>query len=363
MSDNSFGRLFRVTTWGESHGPAIGCAVDGVPPRLPLSEADIQPWLDRRRPGRSRFTSQRREPDAVRIVAGVFEGQTTGMPVALVIDNVDARAPGLWRHQGQVPSRPRRLHLPAEIRHPRPSRLGPRLGPRDGDAGRGRRRRAQGAGPRRDDPGRAGADRRARHRARPLGLERGRQQPVLVPRRGHGRHLGDLSRRSAQAGQLGRRGGRNRRRGRPDGAGRAGLRQARRRPRERADEHQRGQGRRDRRRLRGGAADRPCRRRRDAHGRRRREVPCPTTPAACSGASRPARTSSPASPSSRHRRSRGRCAPSTAPATRSRSPPRGATTPASASARCRWARPWSPACWADHLLRQRAQTGAAAGSP
>ena len=92
MSDNSFGRLFRVTTWGESHGPAIGCAVDGVPPRLPLSEADIQPWLDRRRPGRSRFTSQRREPDTVRIVAGVFEGRTTGMPVALTIDNVDARA-------------------------------------------------------------------------------------------------------------------------------------------------------------------------------------------------------------------------------------------------------------------------------
>ena len=91
MSDNSFGRLFRVTTWGESHGPAIGCAVDGVPPRLELSEADIQPWLDRRRPGRSRFTSQRREPDAVRIVAGVFEGRTTGMPVALTIDNVDAR--------------------------------------------------------------------------------------------------------------------------------------------------------------------------------------------------------------------------------------------------------------------------------
>ena len=92
MSDNSFGRLFRVTTWGESHGPAIGCAVDGVPPRLELSEADIQPWLDRRRPGQSRFTSQRREPDTVRIVAGVFEGRTTGMPVALTIDNVDARA-------------------------------------------------------------------------------------------------------------------------------------------------------------------------------------------------------------------------------------------------------------------------------
>lgn len=91
MSDNSFGRLFRVTTWGESHGPSIGCVIDGVPPRLSLSESDLQPWLDRRRPGQNRFTTQRREPDTVRIAAGVFEGQTTGMPVSLIIDNVDAR--------------------------------------------------------------------------------------------------------------------------------------------------------------------------------------------------------------------------------------------------------------------------------
>ena len=92
MTDNSFGRLLRVTTWGESHGSAIGCVIDGVPPRLSLSEADIQIWLDRRRPGASRFTSQRREPDLVRIASGVFEGQTTGMPIGLIIDNVDARA-------------------------------------------------------------------------------------------------------------------------------------------------------------------------------------------------------------------------------------------------------------------------------
>jgi chorismate synthase len=91
MSDNSFGRLFRVTTWGESHGPSIGCVIDGVPPRLSLSESDLQPWLDRRRPGQNRFTTQRREPDTVQIAAGVFEGQTTGMPVSLIIDNVDAR--------------------------------------------------------------------------------------------------------------------------------------------------------------------------------------------------------------------------------------------------------------------------------
>ena len=91
MSDNSFGRLFRVTTWGESHGPQIGCVIDGVPPRLALGEAEIQVWLDRRRPGTSRFTSQRREADQVRITGGVFDGQTTGMPLSLIIENTDAR--------------------------------------------------------------------------------------------------------------------------------------------------------------------------------------------------------------------------------------------------------------------------------
>ncbi len=92
MSHNSFGHLFRVTTWGESHGPALGCVVDGCPPRIPLTEADIQPWLDRRRPGQSKFTTQRQEPDTVRILSGVFEGMTTGTPIALHIDNVDQRS-------------------------------------------------------------------------------------------------------------------------------------------------------------------------------------------------------------------------------------------------------------------------------
>jgi chorismate synthase len=92
MSDNSFGRLLRVTTWGESHGPAIGCVIDGCPPGLELGEADIQPWLDRRRPGASRFVTQRREPDQVRILSGVFEGRTTGTPISLMIENVDARS-------------------------------------------------------------------------------------------------------------------------------------------------------------------------------------------------------------------------------------------------------------------------------
>ena len=92
MSDNSFGALFRVTTWGESHGPAIGCVVDGVPPKIPIEAAEIQHWLDRRRPGQSRFVTQRREPDKVEILSGVFEGKTTGTPVSLMIKNKDARA-------------------------------------------------------------------------------------------------------------------------------------------------------------------------------------------------------------------------------------------------------------------------------
>lgn len=92
MSHNSFGHLFRMTTWGESHGPALGCVVDGCPPLIALDESDIQVWLDRRRPGQNRFTTQRREPDSVRILSGVFEGQTTGTPISLMIENVDQRS-------------------------------------------------------------------------------------------------------------------------------------------------------------------------------------------------------------------------------------------------------------------------------
>lgn len=92
MAGNSFGQVFRFTSWGESHGPAIGCVVDGVPPLLPLTEADIQPFLDKRAPGGSRFVTQRREPDQVKILSGVFEGRTTGTPISLMIENVDQRS-------------------------------------------------------------------------------------------------------------------------------------------------------------------------------------------------------------------------------------------------------------------------------
>ncbi len=97
MSHNSFGHLFRITTWGESHGPAIGCVVDGCPPGIPLTEADIQVYLDKRKPGQSRYTTQRQEPDKVAILSGVFTDEetgtqvTTGTPIALEIANEDPR--------------------------------------------------------------------------------------------------------------------------------------------------------------------------------------------------------------------------------------------------------------------------------
>lgn len=92
MSGNRFGTLFQYQTWGESHGPAIGVVVDGVPPRLSLTESDIQPFLDKRKPGTSRFVTQRKEDDAVKILSGTFEGQTTGTPISLMIENTDAKS-------------------------------------------------------------------------------------------------------------------------------------------------------------------------------------------------------------------------------------------------------------------------------
>ncbi len=111
MSHNTFGHLFRLTTWGESHGAAIGCVVDGCPPGLALTEADIQPYLDKRRPGQSRFTTQRQEPDTVRIMSGVFASPgkaqlTTGAPISLQIENVDQRS----KDYGEIASKFRPGH-------------------------------------------------------------------------------------------------------------------------------------------------------------------------------------------------------------------------------------------------------------
>ena len=92
MSNNKFGKIFNFTTWGESHGDSIGCVVDGVPSNIPLIESDLQIWLDKRKPGQSKFTSQRKESDKIRILSGTFEGLTTGMPISLMINNEDQRS-------------------------------------------------------------------------------------------------------------------------------------------------------------------------------------------------------------------------------------------------------------------------------
>ena len=115
MSYNTFGHLFRVTTWGESHGPAIGCVIDGCPPQLSLTEEDIQPFLDRRRPGQSAFTTQRQEADRVRILSGVFEGKTTGTPISLMIENTDQRS----RDYGDIAStyRPGHADLTYDLKY------------------------------------------------------------------------------------------------------------------------------------------------------------------------------------------------------------------------------------------------------
>ena len=123
MSHNTFGHLFRVTTWGESHGPALGCVVDGCPPGIPLTEADIQPWMDARKPGTSKFVTQRRESDTVKILSGTFADErmagpvTTGTPISLLIENEDQRSkdyaeirdayrPGLGTAYGEAMSSP-----------------------------------------------------------------------------------------------------------------------------------------------------------------------------------------------------------------------------------------------------------------
>ena len=350
MSHNTFGHLFRVTTWGESHGPAIGAVVDGCPPLIPISEAEIQHYMDKRRPGQSRFTTQRREPDAVKILSGVFEDEasgqllTTGTPISLFIENVDQRS----KDYGDIKDKYRPGH--ADFTYQVKYGIRDWRGSGRASARETASRVAAGAIARKVVPGMTvrGAlvqvgphaiDRVA------LGLGRGRPQPVLLPGRQGGRAVGRLSRRRAQGRLVGRRRDRGRGRGRAAGPRRADLRQARSGHRLGDDVDQRGQGRRDRRRLRRRRALRRGERRRDAH-RRGRPAAFPLQP--CRRHSRrhlhrPAGGRS-ASPSSRPRRSSTRAAPSTRPARRSTSPPRAATTPASASARFPSARRCWPSC-------------------
>ena len=274
MSFNTFGHLFRVTTFGESHGPAIGCVVDGCPPRIPLTEADIQPYLDKRRPGQSRFTTQRQEPDTVKILSGVFADEetggqvTTGTPIALLIENVDQRSKDYSAIKDTY--RPGHAGYTYDVKYGlHDYRGGGRASARETAM-----RVAAGAIARKIVPGltvrgaliQMGT---ADDRPRGLGLGRSRAQSVLLSRRQGRRGLRRLSRRRAQEGLVGRRGHRGGRRGRAAGARRADLRQARRRSRRRDHGHQCGQGRRDRRGLRRGVAVGRGQCRRDAHGQRR----------------------------------------------------------------------------------------------
>ncbi len=226
VSFNTFGHVFRFTTWGESHGPAIGAVVDGCPPGLALSEADVQPWLDRRRPGTSRFTTQRQEPDAVRILSGVYRGRTTGTPIHLMIDNVDQRS----KDYGDIAQ----AYRPGHADYAYDAKYGLR-DPRGGGRASAREtasRVAAGAVARLVIPevgiraylvelgGDAGRPQRLRRR-------RDRPQPVLLPRRRRCRAVGGGARRGAERRVVARRGRRMRRDRGPGRVGQPGLRQAR----------------------------------------------------------------------------------------------------------------------------------------
>ena len=264
MSHNSFGHLFRVTTWGESHGPAIGGVVDGCPPRLPLTEADIQPWLDKRRPGQSKFTTQRQEPDQVRILSGVFEGVTTGTPISLLIENQDQRSRDYAAIAAQF--RPGHADLTYDLKYGiRDYRGGGRSSARETAmrvAAGAIARLVLGSGVR---------IRGALVQIGPHRIDRDRwdwaqvdENPFFCPDPVAAANLGNLSVGGPQGRLLGRRGDRGGRRRRAARARRADLRQAGCRSRRRADVDQRGQGRGDRRGLR---RRRPVRRgecRRDA---------------------------------------------------------------------------------------------------
>ena len=265
MSMNTFGHIFRVTTWGESHGPALGATVDGVPPGVPVTEEALQLWLDRRRPGQSRYTTQRREADQVEILSGTFEGLTTGAPVQLMIRNTDQRSKDYSEIADRF--RPGHADLTYHLKYGlRDYRGGGRSSARETAA-----RVAAGG------IARAALAQMAPQlsilgyltRIGPHAIDRARLDPEestatrSSPPTPGGRDLGQLSGRAAQ-GRRQRRGrdraGRLRRTG---GPWRADLRQARHRPRRRLHVDQRGQGRGDRRGHGGGASDRQRQCRRD----------------------------------------------------------------------------------------------------
>ena len=143
MSHNTFGHLFRFTTWGESHGPAIGVVVDGTPPGIAFEPGDIQTWLDKRKPGLSRFVTQRREPDTVEILSGVFEGRTTGTPISLLIKNEDQRSKDYTKIKDQFRPGHADYTYWAGTGASATIAVAAVLGAGNGEPGRGRRHRAQ----------------------------------------------------------------------------------------------------------------------------------------------------------------------------------------------------------------------------
>ena len=141
---NSFGQLFRITTWGESHGGGVGVVIDGCPPRLELCEDDIQRELDRRRPGQSNIVTERDEPDRCQIFSGVFEGRTLGTPISHPGHEQGCAAGSLRGDGADLPPFPRRFHLRSEIRNSKLAGRGPSLRARNDRARRGRRGRGEG---------------------------------------------------------------------------------------------------------------------------------------------------------------------------------------------------------------------------
>ena len=188
MSHNTFGHLFRVTTFGESHGPMLGCVVDGCPPGLDLSEADIQPYLDQRKPGQSRYTTQRKELDQVKIVSGVFEGVTTGTPIGLIIENTDQRS----KDYSGIKDKFRPGH--ADFTYMA------KYGLRDYRGG--------GRSSARETAMRVAAGGIAQTQSQPqtLGLETDFEKPVLLSRQGAGADAQDLSGRASEKRLIHRRG-------------------------------------------------------------------------------------------------------------------------------------------------------------
>ena len=344
MSHNTIGHLFRVTTWGESHGAAIGCVIDGCPPGIPLAADEIQAFLDKRRPGQSRFTTQRREPDAVRIVSGVFADDagrqvTTGTPISLIIDNVDQRG----RDYADIKDKFRPGH--ADFTYWEKYGIRDYRGGGRSSARETAMRVAAGAVARKVIPGvtiRGALVQIGRHR-----IDRSRwswaevdNNPFFSPDPGivetWTKYLDEVRKAGSSVGAVievvaegvpagwgapiygkldqdlaGAMMSINAVKGVEIGAGMAR-----------------------------GRADRRGQRRRDPHGQRRpAAVPVQQRRRHPGRHLHRASRSSCASPSSRPRRSSPPGAPSTASATTPRSPPRAATTPASASAPCRWARP------------------------